>query len=50
MLVNCMKLLLDKKHSKKFQKQIYKEITKLSKKLKSISIRGILDIMGYPSE
>lgn len=50
MLVNCMKLLLDKKHSKKFQKQIYKEITKLSKKLKSISIRDILDIMGYPSE
>lgn len=50
MLVNCMKLLLDKKYSKKFQKQIYKEITKLSKKLKSISIRGILDIMGYPSE
>ena len=49
MLVNCMKLLLDEKQSKEFQKLIDKEIKKLSKKLKSIDIRNILDIMGYPS-
>lgn len=50
MLVNCMKLLLDEKKSKEFQMQIDKEIKKLSKKLKSISIRNILDITGYPNE
>lgn len=44
-----MKLLLDEKQSKEFQKLIDKEIKKLSKKLKSIDIRNILDIMGYPS-
>ena len=49
MLVNCMKLLLDEEHFKEFQKQIDKEITKLSNKLKSISIKDILCIMGYPS-
>lgn len=50
MLINCMKLLLDEKHSKEFQNQVDREIKKLSKKLKSINIRSILDIMGYPSE
>lgn len=45
-----MKLLLDEKKSKEFQMQIDKEIKKLSKKLKSISIRNILDITGYPNE
>ena len=50
MLINCMKLLLDEKHSKEFQNQVDREIKKLSKKLKSINIRIILDIMGYPSE
>lgn len=50
MLINCMKLLLDKEKYNEFQKQLNFEINNLSMKLKSISIKNILNIMGYPYE
>lgn len=50
MLINCMSFLLADKNSKNFIKQINSEINKLSKKLKSIDIRNILNIMGFPNE
>ena len=45
-----MNQLLDDKNSKNFIKQINGEINKLSKKLKSIDIKNILNIMGFPNE
>ena len=50
MLINCMNQLLDDKDSKNFIKQINSEIHKLSKKLKSIDIKNILNIMGFSNE
>ena len=50
MLINCMKLLLDEEKYNEFQKQLNLEIQNLSTKLKSITIKNILNIMGYPYE
>ena len=49
MLIRSMGEILDKKSYNTFMKSIDKEIDKLSKKIKSINIRNILDIMGYPN-
>lgn len=50
MIMKCMELLLDEKKSKQFIKQVNSEINKLSKKLKVIDIKCILNIMGFPNE
>ena len=50
MIMRCMELLLDDKKRKKFNKQVNKEIKKLRRKLKCISIKKILNIMGFPNE
>ncbi len=49
MMIKCMQKLLDKKNSKKFENEIIKEIKKLEKKLNSIDIKNILNIMGFPN-
>ena len=50
MIMRCMELLLDDKKRKDFNKQVDKEINKLSKNLKVINIKNILNIMGFPNE
>lgn len=50
MMITCMKKLLDEKEAKKFDKEIKREIKKLKRKLHSISIIDILNIMGFPNE
>ena len=50
MLIRCMSFFLEEKKYKQFLRQINIEIKKLSKKLKSISIDNILNIMGFPNE
>ncbi len=49
-IMKCMELLLDDRQKKRFIKEINSEINKLSKKLKSIDIKNILNIMGFPNE
>ena len=49
MLTRCIKVILDNKKYKMFENQVNNEINKLSKKLKSINIKKILTIMGYPN-
>ncbi len=49
MIMKCMELLLDKNRKKQFNRQVKNEIKKLEKKLKSINIKDILNIMGFPS-
>ena len=48
MLMNCMKLILNSNQYNDFTNQINDEINALSKKLKSIRIQTILEIMGFP--
>lgn len=48
MLMNCMKLILNSNQYNDFTNQINDEINTLSKKLKSIRIQAILEIMGFP--
>ena len=43
--MNC---LLDTKQKNKFNKEINRELKKLSKKLFSIEINNILNVMGFP--
>ena len=50
MLLKCMSILLDNKKYNQFEKQVFKEIYKLSKKIKSIDIKKIKGIMGFPDE
>ena len=50
MIMKCMEFLLDDKTKKEFNKQVNKEIKKLRRKLKCISIKKILNIMGFPNE
>ena len=50
MIIRCMELLLDNKKRKEFNKLLNKEINKLNKKLKTIDIKTILNIMGFPNE
>jgi hypothetical protein len=45
-----MEILLDDNKKKKFIIQINNEINKLEKKLKTINIKTILNIMGFPNE
>ena len=49
-IMKCMEFLLDDKTRKEFNKQVNKEIKKLRRKLKCISIKKILNIMGFPNE
>ena len=46
--MNCMKLILNSNQYNDFTNQINDEINTLSKKLKSIRIQAILEIMGFP--
>ena len=50
MLMKCMSTLLDNKKYSQFEKEIFREMHKLSKKLKSINIKQIKEIMGFPNE
>lgn len=50
MIMKCMVKLLDEKDGKKFKIEIEKEIKKLERKLHSIDINNILNIMGFPNE
>lgn len=47
-LMKCMSFLLDEKKYNRFTKQVNSEIKKLEKKLHSIKISNILNIMGFP--
>ena len=49
MLMKCMSFLLDRKKYNQFTRQVNSEIKKLGKKLHSISIDNILNIMGFPN-
>ncbi len=49
-LINCMGRLLDEKNYKKFVKQVNSEINKLSRRISSINIKKILNIMGFQYE
>lgn len=49
MLINSLKLILDRTDYKEMQKLINKEINTLKSKLKSINIEDIMKIMGYPN-
>lgn len=49
-LMKCMSIILDNKKYNQFEKQVYSEIYKLSKKLKSIDTKKIKEIMGFPDE
>ena len=48
MIIKYMNCLLDTKQKNKFNKEINIEIKKLSKKLFSIEINDILNVMGFP--
>lgn len=48
MIIRCMNCLLDNKQKNKFNKEINRKIKKLSKKLFSIEINDILNVMGFP--
>lgn len=50
MVIKSMEILLAEKQKKQFMKQLMSEINKLSKKLKVIEIKTILNIMGFPNE
>lgn len=50
MIMKCMEKLLDNDKKKKFIDQINEEIDKLSKNLKVINIKTILNIIGFPNE
>ena len=43
-----MNYLLDTKQKNKFNKEINRELKKLNKKLFSIEINDILNVMGFP--
>lgn len=47
MIIECMKVLLDKDKFKEFENLFDKEVDKLKKKLNSIDINDILIIMGF---
>ena len=47
MIIECMKLLLDKDKFKEFENLFDKEVDKLKEKLNSIDINDILRIMGF---
>ena len=49
MLMKCMSFLLDKNKYNQFTKQVNSEIKKLGRRLYSISIDDILNIMGFPN-
>ena len=48
MIIKCMNYLLDTKQKNKFNKEINRELKKLNKKLFSIEINDILNVMGFP--
>ena len=48
MVVRCMERLLTKEQYKTLYNSIYEEIKKLNKKVKSIKITKITEIMGFP--
>lgn len=50
MVMKCMEQLLDDEKSQQFITAIYNEINNLNKKINSIEIKKILDIMGFPNE
>lgn len=50
MIMKCMEKLLDNDKKKKFIDQINEEIDELSKNLKVINIKTILNIIGFPNE
>jgi abortive infection bacteriophage resistance protein len=50
MIMKCMERLLDDNKRKQFIEQVNKEINDLDKKLNVISIKTILNIMGFPNE
>lgn len=47
MIIKCMGILLDKEKFKEFKVLIGKEIARLNKKINTVSINGILRIMGF---
>lgn len=47
MIIECMKVLLDKDKFKEFENLFDKEVDKLKEKLNSIDINDILIIMGF---
>ena len=47
MIIECMKVLLDKDKFKEFENLFDKEFDKLKEKLNSIDINDILRIMGF---
>lgn len=48
MIIKCMNCLLDTKQKNEFNKEINRELKKISKKLFSIEINDILNVMGFP--
>ena len=48
MIIKCMNYLLDTKQKNKFNKEINRELKKISKKIFSIEINEILNVMGFP--
>lgn len=47
MIIECMKVLLDKDKFKEFENLFDKEVDKLKEELNSIDINNILRIMGF---